>query len=258
MSINPYDSPETASQPAERKPWKMSFTLVELLFVVAVIGVLIALLLPMRRSAGEAARRMSCVNNLKQIAIALHNYQDEYKSLPPTYTVDGSGKPLHSWRTLILPFMEQRALYDKIDLSKPWDDPANKAAYDTRVATYQCPSANVATAGHTTYLAVIDSGSCWPGAQPRRLAEITDDRGLTLMVMEVPPEHAVHWMSPTDATERSILSFGEAKRLPHPGGTQAAFADGHVRFLHKQIKPATLRAAITISGNDDEAAREMN
>src|SRR4029450_11476448 len=117
MSINPYDSPETASQPPERKPAKARFTLAELLVVIGVIGVLIGLLLPnMRRSGVSAARRMSCQNHLKQIAIALLNYQDVYHSLPPAYTVDASGKPLHSWRTLILPYLEPRALYEKIDL----------------------------------------------------------------------------------------------------------------------------------------------
>ena len=74
---------------------------------------------------------MQCANNLKQIALALRNYESVYHALPPAYTVDAEGKPLHSWRTLILPYLEQQALYDKIDLSKPWDDPANKEAYET-------------------------------------------------------------------------------------------------------------------------------
>jgi prepilin-type processing-associated H-X9-DG protein len=211
----------------------------------------------MRRSAGEAARRMSCQNNLKHIALALHNYEEVYHCLPPAYTVDASGKPLHSWRTLILPYLEQKWLYEKIDLTKPWDDPANKAAYDTKVSAYQCPSAKHPV-GQTSYLAVVGPGCCFQATEPRRLAEITDDPGLTLMVIEVDAEHAVHWMSPTDATERSILGFGESRRLPHPGGTQAAFVDGRVSFLGKEIKPATLRAAISVAGNDDEAASEIH
>jgi len=256
MSVNPYDSPKTAGQAPEGKPW-IRFRLVELLVVVGIIGVLIAMLLPAVRSSGEASRRSMCSNNLKQIAIALLNYESAYHCLPPAYTVDADGKPLHSWRTLILPYMEQKALYETIDLSKPWDDPANQAAYDTKISAYQCPSANN-PAGQTSYLAVVGPGCCFLATQPRRLAEITDDHGLTLMVIEVDAEHAAHWMSPTDATERSILSFGEARRLPHPGGTQAVFADGHVRFLGKNIKPATLRAAISVAGNDNDAAREID
>src|SRR5688572_17568592 len=133
MSANPYESPETPSEPVQPATGRRGFRLVELLVVIGLIGLLAALLLPARRSATEAARRMSCANNLRQIGIALHNYQDEFGCLPPAYTVDAAGKPLHSWRTLILPFAEQKALYDKIDLSKPWNDPANRAAYAMNV-----------------------------------------------------------------------------------------------------------------------------
>jgi prepilin-type processing-associated H-X9-DG protein len=200
---------------------------------------------------------MSCQNNLKQIALALHNYEEVYHCLPPAYTVDANGKPLHSWRTLILPYLEQLPLYEKIDLTKPWDDPANKAAYDTKVSTYKCPSAS-GSLTNTAYLAVVGPGCCFQATAPRRLAEMTDAPSLTLMVIEVDAEHAVHWMSPMDASERWILSFGESRQLPHPGGTQAAFMDGHVSFLGKEIKPATLRAAISVSGNDNQAASEIH
>ena len=81
------------------------------------------LLLPAVQAAREAARRMSCSNNIKQIGLAMQNYHTAYGTLPPAYTVDAQGRPLHSWRTLILPFIEQQALYGEIDLSKPWNDP---------------------------------------------------------------------------------------------------------------------------------------
>ena len=98
---------------------------------LAIIGgvlITVAMLLPAMRTAGPAARRAQCVNNLKQIALALFNYESAYNALPPAYTVDAEGKPLHSWRTLILPYLEKQSLYDSIDLSKPWNDPANAEA----------------------------------------------------------------------------------------------------------------------------------
>src|SRR5579864_1381633 len=82
------------------------FTLLELVVVVIIIVVLIALLLPAIRSSGPAARRAQCTNNLKQIALALSNYEQANSALPPAFTVDAEGKPLHSWRTLILPYLE--------------------------------------------------------------------------------------------------------------------------------------------------------
>jgi prepilin-type N-terminal cleavage/methylation domain-containing protein len=236
MSINPYDSPETPGQAPEKAPGRRKFTLVELLIVIAVIGVLVAMLLPNVRMSREAARRSSCSNNLKQIGIALHNYHDDYQSFPPAYTVAADGKPLHSWRTLILPYLEQKPLYDKIDLSKPWDDPANQAAYDSAVSVYQCPSAN-APAGQTTYLAVVAPGSCLQPAKPRQMDEIIDGSSSTLIAMEMDLKRAVHWMSPADASEQAVLSFAEAKPLSHPRGAHGLLADGTIRFFGQDTKP---------------------
>jgi len=257
MSINPYDSPETAGRPAERPPAKRGLRLIDLLAVIVIIGIGISLLLPNVRTSREAARRMSCSNNLKQIGIALRNYEEECHCLPPACTVDATGKPLHSWRTLILPYMDQQSLYDTIDLSKPWDDPANKQARQAQISTYQCPSAT-APAGTTTYLAVVGASCCLRPAAPRWLSEITDDHGHTLMVMEVDAAHAVHWMSPQDASESLVQSFASAGPLAHPGGAQGLFLDGHVVFLSQSTRPDTLLAMMSIAGNDDQIAGDAN
>lgn len=256
MSVNPYDASKTPGQPPE-PPAKQGFRLIELLAVVGITGLLIAFLLPNVRSASTAARRSECQNNLKQIGIALHIYAEQHHAFPPAYTVDAEGKPLHSWRTLILPYLEKGTLYEKIDLSKPWDDPANRAARETQFSAYQCPSANLPET-HTTYLAVVGPGSCLQPGQPRPWAEITDDTSLTLVVVDVGEEHAVHWMSPTDASEPIALSFAAAKQPSHPGGTHGLFADGTVRFLNQSTKPAALRAMISVAGDDDQAARELD
>ena len=108
---------------------RQGFTLVELLVVIGIIVVLIALLLPAVRFSTAAGRRSDCSNKLKQIALALRAYEARFHALPPAYTVDADGKPLHSWRTLILPFLERIDVYRRIDLSKPWNDPANAEAF---------------------------------------------------------------------------------------------------------------------------------
>jgi type II secretory pathway pseudopilin PulG len=259
MSGNPYESPDTAGESPVRQAEGSSLLrrFAQVLVVVAVVGILVALFLPARRGAREPARRTQCVNNLKQIGLALLNYEDVYHCLPPAYTVDADGKPLHSWRTLILPYLEQQWLYEKIDLSKPWDDPANREAYETRVSVYQCPSANCPP-GHTTYLAVMAPGGCFRLAEPRKLAEITDGHYATLMVIDVDSDHHVHWMSPTDASEQWILNLAAAKRLPHPGGFQVVFVSGAVRFLSRSVDVAKLRALITIDGNDDDVLQELD
>lgn len=225
------------------------FTLVELLVVIGVIAVLIALFLPQRRGASEAARRAQCTHNLKQIALALQAYESKYHALPPAYTVDADGKRLHSWRTLILPFLAETLLYEKIDLSKAWDDPANAEALKTRVFAYECPSAGCPE-NHTIYGAVVAPNGCFRSAEPRRLSEITDDHAKTLMVLEVDPEHAVHWMAPTDADLDVLLGFNRETKLAHPGGFTAAFVDGSVRFLLADLPADERRALVSIAGDD--------
>ena len=184
------------------------FTLVELLVVIAIIGVLVGLLLPAVQAAREAARRMQCSNNLKQIALPMHNYESTYRSLPPAYTVDENGTPLHSWRTLLLPYMEQQALYQKIDLTKPWDHPENAAAYETRVSIFECPSAD-ADGCFTTYLAVVGPACVFTGSEPSKAA-IESERRRQIVLVDAPAEDAVHWMSPYDTSPEQILAYDDA------------------------------------------------
>lgn len=230
---------------------KRGLTLIECLVVLAIIAILIALLLPNVRTSRGSARRVQCKNNLKQIGLALHNYHDVYGALPPAYTVDAEGKPLHSWRTLILPFIEQKRLYDGIDLSKPWDDPVNAKAYATNIPVFQCPSATIPP-GHTTYLAVAAEGGCFRPGESRAFSEITDGPSQTLMVIEVEPAHAVPWMAPVDADENLVLGFGPKSGLPHSGVVQALFGDGSVRFLSADTPAAERRALITVAGDDGD------
>lgn len=127
------------------------FTLVELLVVIAIIGVLVALLLPAVQAAREAARRSQCSNNLKQIGLAILNYEDTYKVLP-AHGVDRGGHD-HSWFIRILPFMEQGALYDSLDVdsrSTGWagDNTHNRDALrDKQIDTAICPSSPMPTHG---------------------------------------------------------------------------------------------------------------
>jgi hypothetical protein len=117
--------------------------------MVLVIPCLIALLLPAVQQAREAARRTQCKNNMKAIALAMHNYHDTYGSFPPAYIPDENGKPMHSWRVLILPMLDQQFLYSQYDFDQPWDSPANRSVMDRMPAIYGCPSSPDAK-GNTT------------------------------------------------------------------------------------------------------------
>ena len=135
-----------------------AFTLVELLVVIAIIGILIALLLPAVQAAREAARRAQCTNNLKQIGIALHNYHDTVKAFPPAYIAYGGTGPYPSsnpeprwaWGTFILPFMENRPLYDQINPNQAMGvmNAAHGATLSTSVDGFLCPSDKTNVAGN--------------------------------------------------------------------------------------------------------------
>ncbi|MEJ7590059.1 MAG: DUF1559 domain-containing protein [Planctomycetaceae bacterium] len=251
MTDNPYASPELGSDTRVlmKRP---RITFLRLFLGLAIVFVLVALLLPATVRSREVARRTQCKNNLKQIALALHNYESKYHALPPAYTVDADGKPLHSWRTLILPFVDEPRLYGRIDLSKPWNDPANADAYETVPQVFRCPSAMLPP-GFTSYLGVVGSNACFHPTAPRAFLEMTDGTTETLMVIEVAQEHAVHWMAPQDASEEMVLDFGNDGKLAHTGGTQAALAalaDGSTRFLSENLETEIRRALISIAGKD--------
>jgi prepilin-type N-terminal cleavage/methylation domain-containing protein len=230
------------------------FTLIELLVVILVIGCLIALLMPATRNASGAARRTECLNHCKQIALALHNYADKYGSLPPVYTVDAAGRPLHSWRTLILPFLEQQALYDRIDLTKPWDDPANAAARATRVPEYQCPSVDI-PANYTTYLGLVGNDHCFHPGRACRFADLKGGTSGTAMVVEAAPQHAVPWMAPQDTDGKYLVNLTAESGLAHDPGTHIALADGSVQFVSHEVPLAERRALARVVGSAGQPAR---
>ena len=247
MSDNLYASPAEPSDPLA-KPKRPFLIFVKLLGLLGVVVLLIGLFLPLNRGR-EAARRTQCKNNLKQIGLALHAYHDVYEALPPAYTVDANGKPLHSWRTLILPYIDEVKLYNAIDLSRPWNDPANAEAFKTAPTVYCCPSARLPD-GSTAYLAVVGPDFCFHPTQPRAFSDVTDGFSNTLMVIEVAQENAVPWMSPQDADEQTVLSFLKTGTLAHTGGTQTLLMDGSAMFLSQNVDPNTLRALTTIAGKE--------
>jgi prepilin-type N-terminal cleavage/methylation domain-containing protein/prepilin-type processing-associated H-X9-DG protein len=142
---------------------RRGFTLIELLVVIAIIAVLISLLLPAVQQAREAARRSQCKNNLKQIGLALRNYESTHRVFPPSCvvnpliagTIDGVpfpdgvlvGPPGFGWGALILPYLEQAPLYNQFNFNSACWSIANKAAAATRVEAFLCPSATGGDAG---------------------------------------------------------------------------------------------------------------
>ncbi|GAA5506335.1 DUF1559 domain-containing protein [Novipirellula caenicola] len=149
--------------PPNRRRRRAAFTLVELLVVIAIIGVLVALLLPAVQAAREAARRMSCSNNLKQIALAVHNYESTFKVIPAM-----TGSSSFSVQARVLPYIEQAGLSDLINFEEPllvgpaWMarfNPKQRDAITSVVPTFLCPS-DVGDPNFATVFADGSEGTC--------------------------------------------------------------------------------------------------
>src|SRR5215831_11719473 len=145
---------------------RRGFTLIELLVVIAIIAVLIALLLPAVQAAREAARRAHCVNNLKQIGIAAHNYHDRVGALPGAYLVYPTTE--FSALSQFLPHFEQANLFNALNFSLPYNDPTNTTVVMTDVSTFICPSDYPnpirARGAQTNYMADMGSWIVWQAA----------------------------------------------------------------------------------------------
>jgi hypothetical protein len=212
-------------------------------------GVIDSIVGPMRESAAQA----ECTNNEKQIALAIHNYIGSHKGLfPPAYSTSRDGKPLLSWRVLILPYLEQEALFKQFHLDEPWDSPHNRTLIARMPGVYRCPleSREAAGDGKTRYLAPRGGDTVFRGADPIALKDITDGTSNTIILVDAGDERAVPWTKPDDGDitpedEAAFRAIFSAHRRRRGAGTVAAFADGAVRFLHENGRPATIRALTT-------------
>lgn len=250
MTENPYESTDQPHGPTPISgPLAM---LAKVAFVLILLGGLALLLIPAQRGTREAARRNQCLNNVKQILLALHNYHDTKGELPPAYSVDEQGTRLHSWRALILPFMEGQEVHKLIDYSKPWDAPENEAARNAPSPFPICPSSWQEDEQLTTYLAVVGPEFLFDGSTPRKFSDVKDGTSNTIAFIEVSPDKAVHWMSPHDADEKFIFgSTEENLRTGHPDTFIAAYVDGHATGIELAIDPKQLRAMLTIAGGEE-------
>jgi hypothetical protein len=211
------------------------------------------------RPARAAAMRAECVNNLKQIVLAHHNYHTKHDGFPPAYSTSKDGKPLLSWRVLILPFLDQQALYDQFHLDEPWDSAHNRTLISKMPAVFRCPDEKDAVAkdGKTRYLAPRSEATVMRGAEPVRLNDIADGTSNTVVALDAGDDHAVEWTKPADWEFDLDPAVESIFKSHDSGGTNMAFADGTVRFISATITPATLRALLTRDGGEVIAADDL-
>jgi prepilin-type processing-associated H-X9-DG protein len=220
------------------------------LITVAVVGMLVALILPAIQAAREAARRNQSMSHLKQLILSMHVYADSHKVLPPHASYSPDGKPLLSWRVHVLPYMEQAQLYSQFKLDEPWDSPHNRALIPLMPEMFANPNLVAVEEGKTNYLALVGP-QCVLDGSPNGVAfaKISDGTSKTMVLVEADADRAVEWTKPADVEfdpSNPSAGFGKLR----PGGCNAAFADGHVEFITGDLDPATLKALVTRNGRE--------
>ncbi len=245
-----------------------AFTLVELLVVIAIIGILVGLLLPAVQAAREAARRMQCSNNVKQLALANHNYESTFKSFPPggivtyaagvtptpaTFCKVGQDKTQAPWTVLILPYMEQSNLYNQFDFGKRFTgssnvvgDLPNRDLFKLNNRAYQCPSDpdSQPSINNTNYMGVQGGGpTTGTGSAP--CSTQTGTRVFFQNGMIFANSKVTHGMI-SDGTTNTFL-IGESRYQPVPRMRGDGFHAGWSSSLKADTSfgvPLTFAAAV--------------
>lgn len=160
-------------------------------------------------NAHPHAKYIQTQHNLKHILLGLHNYHDTYGSFPPAMVTDPSGKPLYSWRVLILPMIDEKGLYQKFDLSQPWDAPVNRKLVTEMPELYHSPiSDGERSDGMTTYQALVDRKEARTALHPtrgRKLSEIRDGTSNTIALIENLSDPVI-WTQPDDTDPATFLA----------------------------------------------------
>jgi len=190
--------------------------------------------------------------------MAFYNYHDAHGCFPPAYVPDAQGKPMHSWRVLILPYLEQRAVYNAYDFDEPWDGPNNrKLAGKLFGDPFHCPSGpHMGSSPVTDYVVIVGPHTAFPGSTCTSFDDFQDGRENTIILAEI-ADSDVHWMEPRDLDfhEMSFVVNDKGKPSisgPHPAGPMVVCADGIAAYnLSDRLRPETLRALITIDGGEE-------
>jgi hypothetical protein len=187
----------------------------------------------------ERSQQHENMNKFKQILLAMHNYYDVYKMFPPRDEVrDKEGKTGLSWRVHILPFVEERRLYEEFHLDEPWDSPHNKALVERMPRVYRGGQTGVAP-GQTTFLTPVGEDTVFGGKKATKFHNITDGTSNTAVLVQVQADRAVPWTAPQDyvfdpdAPARGL-------HLDAGGCYLTGIADGSVRRFSKDIEAEKL------------------
>ncbi|MDO5580467.1 MAG: DUF1559 domain-containing protein [Planctomycetia bacterium] len=230
-------------------------------FGFLILLILIALMLlsaiPLVRMR-QNARLDQCEARLQILARAMMNYRDLYSAWPPVYTTDKNGKPLHSWRALLLPFLGEMDLYEKIDFNEPWDSEKNSLLYERTMIPFCCPCEKNPEKGFCSYSVVMGDNTLFPSPSANSRNAGSEKKGMSDLILIVERPDPVLWMDPSRELTldeiRSSSAFPIGSR--NHSGALAVFADGSVRRISPKIDRNLLLEFFQISSSFSNCERQ--
>ena len=227
----------------------------------------------LRQTSVGVTRRLDCNCRLKQISLAMFNYHEVYGSFPPAFVLGPDGQKWHSWRVLVLPYLDQKKLYSEYRFDEPWDGPNNRKLLAKMPEVFACPSQPCppkqavvlsigvlacsggpsVNSGFTSYSVVLGQDCAFRGARPVHRDEITDGLAHTLLVGEC-TRTTIPWTKPDDIDIAFHAKLGDPDGFgsPHsPGaGVNFGMADCRVEFLSTSLPQTTVDALFTRNGGE--------
>jgi hypothetical protein len=214
-------------------------------------------------SAAKASLSGKCQNYLHELGEALLHYHKLHGHFPPAYVLGPNGKPMHSWRTLMLDYISRGDLYDAYDFNEPWNG-AKNSTISSHITVLCCPASyHRSEEKDIDYVAVVGPNTAWPGSKPGCLDDLPDGGKHTILLVETIDTH-IQWSEPRDLSLEEALqginppsgvgigsshskfrSFFKSKN-----GAYALFADGQVRFLPDDLPTETLKALLVTDSSE--------
>lgn len=264
---------DTAGAPATRGRWRRlaRITFLCLIPVAVLAGFFLSRSV---MQAQESARRSNCSCGLKQFGLALHNYHETYGTFPPAFVLGPDGQPWHSWRVLILPYLECDPLYQEYRFAEPWDGPNNRKLLSRMPTIFACPSRPYtakadllatmsfgllacdahplsARDGNTSYAAVLGQDCAFRGTVAVTIKDITDGTSNTALIGES-NRTKIPWTKPEDIDIAFHPKLGDPDGFSsyHDQGCHFLRGDGTVKFLRYDLPKATVDAVFTRNGGE--------
>jgi hypothetical protein len=238
------------------RPRQRTFSLNFLMLAILVASVAFAMLFYLGQSILEARRAAAMVNSatpLNQVMLALSSYHDDQGCFPPAYIADKNGKPMHSWRVLILPYLGHQGLYNAYNFNEPWNGPYNSQLAQVMPNEFQSRSETIGT--NTAVVVVVGPNTPFPGAKSTKLADFKDGPENCILATEI-ADSDICWLEPRDldattmsfqVNDRSKPSISSVRwRQPY-----IVFADSiHAYPVPSATPPHVLQALTTIAGGE--------